>query len=197
MPGTGLIIKNIEFMEIIKTDLDGVLVVSPRVFGDDRGFFFESFSKKRYEEAGITGDFVQDNISFSRKGTIRGLHYQIGDNVQGKLCQVLDGEVLDVAVDIRFGSPTFGQWHAEVLSSENKKQLWVPGGFAHGFSVLSETALFMYKCTGYYSKEDERAIRFDDPDLNIDWRTGGNFLSEKDAVAGNFKDIPRDFIYKV
>ena len=129
-------------MKVSKTKITGLLIIEPDVFSDDRGFFFESFSKMKYNEVGIKYDFVQDNFSKSKKGTIRGLHYQIGDKAQGKLCQVIDGEVLDVAVDIRFNSPTFGKYFSLILDSRKKLQLWIPPGFAHGFSVLSDEAIF-------------------------------------------------------
>ena len=180
-------------MKITKTEIDGLLVIQPDIFKDDRGFFFESFSKKRYEELGITDEFVQDNISMSNKGTVRGLHYQIGEKAQGKLCQVIEGEVLDVAVDIRFNSPTFGKHFAQILNSDLKTQLWIPKGFAHGFSVLSDEAIFSYKCTNYYSKPHERAILFNDPDLSIDWKVETPIVSEKDLKAVRFKNIQKDF----
>ena len=182
-------------MKVSKTKITGLLIIEPDVFSDDRGFFFESFSKMRYEEIGINFDFVQDNFSKSKKGTIRGLHYQVGEKVQGKLCQVIEGEVLDVAVDIRFNSPTFGKYFSLVLDSQKKLQLWIPPGFAHGFSVLSEEAIFSYKCTNYYSKTHERAILFNDPDLNIDWKTSNPVVSEKDLKAALFKNIEKDFFY--
>ena len=182
-------------MKVSKTKITGLLIIEPDVFSDDRGFFFESFSKMRYEEIGINYDFVQDNFSKSKKGTIRGLHYQIGDKVQGKLCQVIEGEVLDVAVDIRFNSPTFGKYFSLVLDSQKKLQLWIPPGFAHGFSVLSDEAVFSYKCTNYYGKTNERAILFNDPDLNIDWKTSSPVVSEKDLKAALFKNIEKDFFY--
>ena len=182
-------------MKVSKTKITGLLIIEPDVFSDDRGFFFESFSKMRYEEIGINYDFVQDNLSKSKKGTIRGLHYQIGDKSQGKLCQVIEGKVLDVAVDIRFNSPTFGKYFSLVLDSQKKLQLWIPPGFAHGFSVLSDEAVFSYKCTNYYSKTNERAIFFNDPDLNIDWKTSSPVVSEKDLKATLFKNIEKDFFY--
>ena len=182
-------------MKVSKTKITGLLIIEPDVFSDDRGFFFESFSKMRYEEIGINYDFVQDNFSKSKKGTIRGLHYQIGDKSQGKLCQVIEGKVLDVAVDIRFNSPTFGKYFSLVLDSQKKLQLWIPPGFAHGFSVLSDEAVFSYKCTNYYSKTNERAIFFNDPDLNIDWKTSSPVVSEKDLKAALFKNIEKDFFY--
>jgi len=184
-------------MKVSETNLKGVLVIEPNIFNDNRGFFFESYSEKKYNDAGINEKFVQDNISKSTIGTIRGLHYQIGENAQGKLCQVLLGRVLDVAVDIRFGSPTFGQHYSIELSEENHRQIWIPKGFAHGFSVLSDEALFMYKCTAYYSKKDERSIIFNDGDLNIDWRVDATKLSEKDLLSKKFKEIEKDFIFNI
>ena len=183
-------------MTVTKTEIDGLLVIQPDVFKDDRGFFFESFSKQRYKELGITDEFVQDNFSKSKKGTVRGLHYQVGDKAQGKLCQVIEGEVLDVAVDVRFNSPTFGKHFAQILNSDLKTQLWIPKGFAHGFSVLSDEAIFSYKCNNYYSKAHERAILFNDTDLQINWKVEHPIVSEKDLTAPRFKDIDRDFIYQ-
>jgi dTDP-4-dehydrorhamnose 3,5-epimerase len=183
-------------LNITKPEIEGLIVIEPDVFSDDRGFFFESFSKLRYNEFGINYEFVQDNFSKSKRGTIRGLHYQIGDKAQGKLCQVIEGEVLDVAVDIRFNSPTFGKYFSLVLDSRKKLQLWIPPGFAHGFSVLSDEAIFSYKCTNYYSKAHERAILFNDPELNIDWKISDPLVSKKDLTASLFKDIEKDFYYK-
>ena len=182
-------------MKVIKTNLSEVLVIEPDIFNDERGFFFESFNKNRYEENGISGDFVQDNISKSSKGTIRGLHYQVGENAQGKLCFVLSGKVMDVAVDVRFNSPTFGKYAAVELSEESKNQIWIPPGFAHGFSVLSDTAIFCYKCTAFYSKIDERSILYNDPDLNIDWNNSNPIVSEKDLRAISFKNIKPEFLF--
>jgi dTDP-4-dehydrorhamnose 3,5-epimerase len=183
-------------MKIIKTDIDGVLIIEPDVFNDARGFFFESYNEKNYRDAGLNFNFVQDNISKSAFGTIRGLHYQVGEFAQGKLCQVIKGKVFDVAVDIRFGSPTFGKYVGAELTEENHRQIWMPPGFAHGFSVLSEEAVFMYKCTALYSKKDERSILFSDTDINIDWRIEKPIVSEKDMLSKKFKDIEKDFIYK-
>jgi dTDP-4-dehydrorhamnose 3,5-epimerase len=182
-------------MEFCKTKIDGVLILKPKVFPDERGYFFESYSEKNFLEEGLFLDFVQDNISFSKKGTVRGLHYQVGEFAQGKLCQVLSGKVIDVAVDVRFNSPTFGEHVAVELSGENHNQIWIPPGFAHGFSVLSDTAIFHYKCTAFYSKQDERAILFNDPDLNIDWQVDALNISEKDLQGKSFKDIDKDFIF--
>jgi len=183
-------------MKVTKTEIPGLLVIQPDVFNDSRGFFFESYNKKRYEEFGIPDDFVQDNISKSKKGTVRGLHYQIGEKAQGKLCQVIEGEVLDVAVDIRTNSPKFGKHFSLILNSDTKIQLWIPAGFAHGFSVLSDEAIFSYKCTNYYSKAHERTILFNDPELKIDWKIENLIVSEKDLQAAKFKEIGKDFIYK-
>ncbi len=182
-------------MEVIKANIDGLLIIKPDVFGDDRGYFFETYSKRKYAEYSIEEDFVQDNISKSLKGTIRGLHYQVGDKAQGKLCHVIKGKVLDVAVDIRFDSPTFGQYFSIELTGEDKTQMWIPPGFAHGFSVLSDEVLFVYKCTNYYSKSDERAILYNDPQLNIDWKVENPIVSEKDLKAKLINEIQADFVY--
>lgn len=182
-------------MDIQETKLKDVLIITPKVFSDDRGYFLESFRKKVFAERGLSFDFIQDNISRSKKNTIRGLHYQVGEFAQGKLCQVVYGSVLDVAVDIRFGSPTFGKYVATELSEENHEQLWIPPGFAHGFSVLSDIAIFHYKCTNYYDKNSERAIVFNDKELNIDWNITMPLVSPKDLEAKLFKDIEKDFFY--
>jgi len=176
-------------LKITPTNIPDVLIIEPKVFGDDRGFFFESFNKKAFEEAtGITKEFVQDNHSKSTKGVLRGLHYQI-KQPQGKLVRVCQGEVIDIIVDIRKSSATFGQWVGIKLSAENKRQLWVPEGFAHGFVVLSDSAEFLYKTTDYYALEFERCIRWDDTDLSIDWQFAGKpLVSDKDAKGVSFKD---------
>ena len=176
-------------MQVIVTKISDVLIIEPKVFGDDRGFFYESFNKKKFVEAsGVTTEFVQDNHSKSTKGVLRGLHYQI-KQPQGKLVRVTDGEVIDVAVDIRKSSSTFGQWVAINLSAENKRQLWVPPGFAHGFVVLSDTAEFLYKTTDYYAPEYERCIRWDDETLSIDWHYAGKpQVSEKDSKGNAFNE---------
>lgn len=181
-------------MEMQKTPIDGLLVIKPDVYNDARGYFLEHYSKRRYRDMGFVPEFVQDNCSSSCYGTVRGLHYQIGDGAQGKLVSVSYGRVLDVAVDIRFGSPTFGQHLAVELSHENQLQFWLPPGFAHGFSVLSEKAVFLYKCTTYYDKEGERSIRFDDPDLHIDWKVTSPVVSAKDQAALPFRSIAKDFV---
>ena len=168
-------------MNVIETSLPGVMIIEPKVFGDDRGFFYESFNAKAFAEAtGVKTEFVQDNHSRSAHGVLRGLHYQI-ENPQGKLVRVTVGEVLDVAVDLRKSSPTFGQWASVRLSAENKRQLWVPEGFGHGFVVFSESAEFLYKTTNYYTPSAERCVRWNDPDLAIDWEFEGQpLLSGKD-----------------
>ena len=182
-------------MKIKKVNIDGLLIIEPEVFGDSRGSFFESYNRNEYEEKGIDVEFVQDNISRSMKETVRGLHYQVGDKAQGKLCQVLRGKVLDVAVDIRFDSPTFGKYFSLEISENDNLQFWIPTGFAHGFSVLSDEVIFSYKCTNFYSKTDERAILYNDPDLNIDWKVKHPIISEKDLNAKLFKEIENDFVY--
>ena len=157
-------------MNIIKTDIPEVVIFEPRVFGDARGFFFESFSSKVFDEAvGRKVDFVQDNHSQSQKGVLRGLHYQLAPHSQGKLVRCVEGEVFDVAVDVRRSSPTFGQWVGVVLSAGNKRQLWIPEGFAHGFMALSETVQFIYKATNYYAPQSERSILWNDPEIGIEW----------------------------
>ena len=177
-------------MKVKKTKLDGVLVLEPEIFADDRGFFLESFNKDKYAKVGINFDFVQDNHSRSSKGVLRGLHFQ-KTKPQGKLVRVVRGEVYDVAVDIRSGSSTYGQWEAVILSEENKTQFWVPPGFAHGFLVLSETADFEYKCTDYYDPSDEGSLLWDDPDLNIPWPLDNPKLSKKDANAPLLHDLKK------
>lgn len=174
-------------MNVTRTEIDGVLILEPRVFGDARGFFFESWNRRAFEAAvGGPVEFVQDNHSRSARGVLRGLHYQVV-RPQGKLVRVVAGAVWDVAVDIRPGSPTFGRWVGVDLSAENKRQLWVPPGLAHGFVVRSESADFLYKTSDYYFPEHERCIRWDDPTLAIDWRLDGPpVVSEKDARGGSF-----------
>lgn len=177
-------------MKTIETELPGVFIVEPKVFGDQRGFFYESFNQLEWEKAtGLKTRFVQDNHSRSAKGVLRGLHYQV-EQMQGKLVRVVVGEVFDVAVDVRKDSPTFGKWVGVHLSAENKRQLWVPEGLAHGFLVLSEVAEFLYKTTDYYAPEHERAVVWDDPDLAIRWPLDAQpLLSEKDRKALPFKSI--------
>jgi dTDP-4-dehydrorhamnose 3,5-epimerase len=178
-------------MNVIKTKLKDCVIIEPRVFGDERGFFLETFQLDRYTNfAGISLPFVQDNHSRSSKGVLRGLHFQ-KTKPQGKLVRVVRGEVYDVAVDIRSGSPTYGQWEAVILSEENKTQFWVPPGFAHGFVVLSKMADFEYKCTDYYDPSDEGSLLWDDPDVNISWPIDSPKLSEKDANAPLLADLKK------
>ena len=177
-------------MKFLATGLPGVIKIEPSVHSDDRGFFMETWQARRFSDAGISEDFVQDNFSHSSKGTLRGLHYQI-EQAQGKLVRVVQGEVYDVAVDLRKSSPQYGRWVGEVLSAENRQQLWVPPGFGHGFLVLSDSAEFEYKCTDYYAPEFERSIRWDDPDIGIQWPLSDDWeptLSSKDADAPFLKD---------
>ena len=176
-------------MKVTHLNIPDVLLIEPQVFEDDRGFFFESFNQKKFEEAvGRKINFVQDNHSKSVKGVLRGLHYQIPPKAQGKLMRVIQGEVFDVALDIRKSSPTFGKWVGEFISAENKKQIWIPEGFAHGFVAISETAEFLYKTTEFYYKEHERAIRWNDQDIAIQWPMKNVSLSGKDEVAQSFKE---------
>ena len=172
-------------MEFLETDLPEVVRIKPKVFGDDRGFFMETWQQRIFADNGITDHFVQDNMSFSECGTLRGIHYQI-QSPQGKMVRVVQGEVFDVAVDLRQSSQYFGRWVGVVLSSENKEMLWVPAGFGHAFLVMSETAIFEYKCTDFYAPEHERGVRWDDPEIGISWpkiRGGSPMLSDKDADA--------------
>jgi len=175
-------------MNVKETKLPGVIVLEPDVFSDERGHFLETWNRTRYENAGIPGHFVQDNISFSKKGVLRGLHFQYPQS-QGKLIQVLSGQVVDVAVDIRVGSPTFGQWISEVVSDANHKQIYIPPGFAHGYCATSKTAVFSYKCTDFYNPASENGIIWNDPDLNIDWPTKKPILSIKDSSYARLKDL--------
>ena len=178
-------------MKVREASIDGLLIIEPAVFGDERGFLLESYSRDRYANAGIASEFVQDNVSLSARGILRGLHLQ-HPNDQGKLCSVLDGEVFDVAVDVRVGSPTFGRWEGVRLSSKNKRQFYVPPGFAHGFCVLSDRALFSYKCTDFYSAPNELGVAWNDPDIGIEWPIEAPQLSEKDATNPRLKDIPAE-----
>ena len=182
-------------MKIIKTPIEGLLVFEPRVFSDNRGYFFETFRSEYFEELGLQNTFVQDNESKSSRGVVRGLHYQIEPYGQAKLVRVISGTVYDVAVDLRKESSTFGKWFGVELSEENKKQLYIPRGFAHGFSVLSETAIFSYKCDGYYQQNAERGILYNDPVLNIDWKLADNeiVVSEKDLQSNSFREAEINF----
>lgn len=177
-------------MRFLPTAIPEVCIIEPQVFGDERGFFMETYHRARFAAAGIDADFVQDNHSRSRRGTLRGLHYQIRQ-AQGKLVRVVQGTVFDVAVDMRRSSPTFGQWVGEILSAENKRQMWVPPGFAHGFYVLSDSADFVYKCTALYAPEHERCVRWDDAELAIAWpllHGTAPLVSAKDAAGASFRD---------
>ena len=176
-------------MEVIKTPLEGVLMFRPRIFGDSRGCFVETWQEERYREAGVNLPFVQDNLSRSSKGILRGLHFQ-KKHPQGKLVMVSLGKVFDVAVDIRKDSPTFGKWFGSILSSENLNQLWIPPGFAHGFVVLSDEAQFQYKCTDFYHPEDEGSIKWDDPEIAVNWPIDFEpVVSSKDAIAPSFSSV--------
>jgi dTDP-4-dehydrorhamnose 3,5-epimerase len=175
-------------MNVISTQIEGVILLEPKVFGDHRGFFIETYQKRRYAEVGIDVGFVQDNLSFSVQRTLRGLHYQ-HPHGQAKLVQCLQGEIFDVAVDIRRGSPTFGQWTGAILSCENRRQLYVPDGLAHGFCVLSETALFMYKCSDYYEPRTEGGICWNDPEVGIEWPVQSPILSERDQTLQRLSQI--------
>ncbi|HKP63083.1 MAG TPA: dTDP-4-dehydrorhamnose 3,5-epimerase [Polyangiales bacterium] len=178
-------------MQVTKTILEGVVALEPKVFGDARGYFLETWHRDRYAELGVASDFVQDNLSRSQRGILRGLHLQ-NPHAQGKLVQVFEGEVFDVAADVRVGSPTFGRWIGQFLSGANKRQLWIPEGFAHGFCVLSEHALLGYKCTEVYHPETELTIAWNDRSLNIQWPLDKPLLSAKDEAGLQLADIPQD-----
>ena len=182
-------------MNFIKSDISGIVIIEPKVFGDSRGFFMESFHKTRFEENGINEEFVQDNVSRSTRGTLRGLHYQMNPNAQGKLVRVSVGEVYDVAVDIRKGSPTFGRYVGIILSEENKKMMYVPAGFAHGFIVLSDVAEFTYKCTNYYAPQSEKSILWSDPTIGIEWPIQPDIdkISNKDKMGSFLNDAENNY----
>lgn len=184
-------------MEVIKTDIEGVVIIEPRIFNDDRGYFYESFSQREFEEKVCRTTFVQDNQSKSSYGVLRGLHFQKPPYCQSKLVRCIKGAVLDVAVDIRQGSPTFGKYVAVELTEENHRQFFVPRGFAHGFAVLSEEAVFQYKCDNFYCKESEGSVAWNDPDLAIDWRIPADkvLLSEKDKLSKNIREAEYLFDY--
>ncbi|MGH2593764.1 MAG: dTDP-4-dehydrorhamnose 3,5-epimerase [Anaerolineae bacterium] len=182
-------------MKVIESDLPDVLLIEPEVRGDARGYFMETWNVARYEQAGLSARFVQDNVSYSARGTLRGLHFQ-NPNAQGKLVYVLQGEVFDVAVDIRVGSPTFGRWTGITLSGDNKRQVYIPEGFAHGFCVTSEHALLAYKCTDFYNPEAEASVLWNDPDIGIDWPVRLPILSDRDKNAPRLKDMPPDRLPK-
>ena len=183
-----------KIMEIIKTSIEGLLIIKPDVFKDDRGYFYESYNKERFAKAGLTMDFVQDNESKSAKGVLRGLHFQKPPYAQGKLVRVIKGAVMDVAVDLRKDSPTYGKWESVVLTEENKLQFWIPEGFAHGFVTLEDDTIFAYKCTNVYNKESEGSLLWNDPDINIEWNIENPILSEKDKVSPLFKNFETPFI---
>ena len=178
-------------LKVLRTVLPGVLIIQPDMFKDNRGFFMETYHRKKYADKGLDQSFVQDNLSYSTLGTLRGLHYQY-PNAQAKLVQALKGEIYDVAVDIRQGSPSFGQWAGAHLSDENKNQLFIPQGFAHGFCVISDTALVVYKCSSFYAPESEKGILWSDPGIGIDWPVKDPVLSPKDSQCPCLKDIPPD-----
>ena len=180
-------------MKIIKTEIEGLLIIKPRVFEDERGYFFESWSKAAFENAGLDINFVQDNQSCSSKGVVRGLHFQNPPFAQGKLVQVLKGSVLDVAVDIRKNSPSYGKHVSVLLSGENKTMFWIPPGFAHGFSTLENSTMFSYKCSGVYNKESEGSLMWNDTDLNIDWQIKNPIISEKDQNSELFSNFKTQF----
>jgi dTDP-4-dehydrorhamnose 3,5-epimerase len=182
-------------LQRVDTPLAGVLEIRPRIFQDARGFFMETYHREKYAELGITDTFVQDNHSRSVKNTLRGSHYQLR-HPQAKLCRVAEGEVLDVAVDIRSGSPTFGQWTSVVLSARQQNQIYIPAGFAHGFVALTDAVQFLYKCSDFYAPGDEYGIIWNDPDLKIEWGVAKPLISEKDAVYPKLADIPRELLPK-
>jgi dTDP-4-dehydrorhamnose 3,5-epimerase len=185
-------------MPFIATDISGLYVFEPKIFEDSRGYFFESYNEKNFSEIGVQTNFVQDNESSSLYGVIRGLHYQLNPYAQAKLIRVFEGTILDVVVDIRKGSPTFGKSFSLELTGENKKQLFIPKGFAHGFSVLSRRAVVFYKCDQFYNKESEAGIRFDDAQVNIDWQTPADkaIISDKDKVLPSLADCKNNFDFK-
>jgi dTDP-4-dehydrorhamnose 3,5-epimerase len=184
-------------MNVIKTKIEDLVIIEPKVFGDDRGYFLESYQLERYKKAGILADFNQDNEAFSVYGVVRGLHYQLEPYCQAKLLRVIKGCVYDVAVDIRKGSPTFGEWVGVELSEDNKRQLFVPRGFAHGYSVISETAIFSYICDNVYSTENERGLNLNDSKLNIDWQVpvDKQIISPKDKILPDFNNAEMNFRY--
>lgn len=185
-------------MPFIETGFKGLLVFEPKVFADSRGYFFEVFNRQTFREAGIEVDFVQDNESKSQRGVLRGLHYQMNPMAQAKLVRAVEGEVLDIVVDIRKGSPTYGKSFSTILSGKEKRQVFIPRGFAHGFAVLSETAIFQYKCDNYYSKGAEGGIIFNDAELNINWQIDlkDAIISDKDKLLPGFKNCSNNFVYE-
>ena len=180
-------------MNILKTELSGLLIIDPKVFGDERGYFFESFNTEVFRSGGLEADFAQDNESRSAKGVLRGLHFQEPPYEQGKLIRVARGAVIDVSVDIRKDSPTYGKWAAFELSDLNKRMLWIPPGFAHGFLSLEDDTIFIYKCTNVYDSDSENSIRWNDPELNIDWGIENPIISDKDSKAPLFMELESPF----
>ena len=178
-------------MKVLNTGIPGLIILEPDVFGDARGFFMETWSRRKYQELGLPEHFVQDNLSYSAKGTLRGLHYQ-NPHGQGKLVSVIQGEVFDVAVDVRAGSPTFGKWEGVMLSGDNHRQFYIPPGFAHGFCVVSDNAYFHYKCTDFYAPDCEGGIQWNDPDVGIVWPLADVLLSDKDARYPRLRDLPEE-----
>ncbi len=183
-------------MQVHTTPIPGLLEIEPKIFGDPRGYFFESYHKDRFRDAGIEAEFVQDNQSLSSRGVLRGLHFQNPPYAQGKLVRVIQGAVIDVALDIRRGSPTYGQFHKVLLTGENQKMFWVPPGFAHGFATLEDNTIFFYKCSGPYNKESEGSVLWNDPALGIDWELETPLLSEKDKVARPLSELESKFTYE-
>jgi dTDP-4-dehydrorhamnose 3,5-epimerase len=180
-------------MQLQKTQIEGLFIIHPDVFPDERGYFYESYQKEKFRKLGIDAGFVQDNESMSMKNVLRGLHFQNPPYAQGKLVRVVRGSVMDVAVDIRKNSSTYGKWESAILSAENKLMMWIPVGFAHGFITLEDNSIFQYKCTNYYNKESESGIIWNDPDLGINWGTDKPLVSEKDLKGLAFKDIKTNF----
>ncbi len=182
-------------MKVIETGFDGLLELVPRVFEDERGYFYESYNKAVFSEIGIEANYVQDNQSLSQKNVVRGLHFQAPPFAQGKLVRVINGSVLDIALDIRVGSPTYGEYHKVLLTAENKKLFWVPAGFAHGFATLENNTVFAYKCTDVYNQESEGAVLWNDPELNIDWEVKNPVISSKDKNGTAWKDFRSPFVF--
>ena len=183
-------------METTKTSIDGLLIIEPTVFKDDRGYFFESYNEQRFKELGVLDDFVQDNQSCSQKGVVRGLHFQKPPYAQAKLVRVLRGAVLDFAVDIRKGSPTYGKYESVLLTADNFRQFYLPAGFAHGFAALEDNTVFAYKCSNFYNRASGGCILFNDKDLNIDWRVENPITSEKDLLGERFATFDSPFVFE-
>ncbi len=182
-------------MQFTKTDIPGIILIQPKILGDDRGYFYESYHAELFSKNGIDKQFVQDNQSFSHKGVLRGLHFQNPPFAQGKLIRVVQGSVLDIALDIRMGSPTYGKYFSEIVSSEKQNMIWIPEGFAHGFITLQDNTIFQYKCTNYYNKEVEGCILWNDNDLKIDWNIENPIISEKDKLGIPFSSYNSKFIF--